>query len=159
VNINREMIKCPVLRNWPYVIFSVLTFLFFLDFFVKGYVLAGHSDRLEQMLPYNIVLQGGICVFVFPHWNPFVFCSNPMILFNSPVFYPPILLAYLGSESAFFSSVTILLLLHVFAAFVVAFLFFKKLFGSILWSVSSSVLYVLSSSSVLHMGLGLRDFQ
>ena len=156
--IKTEKIRGLVLRNWPYIFFCAITFLFFLDFFIKGHVLAGNSDRLEALIPNHILIQKAVKSLVFPHWNPYIFCGNPFTLFNSSVFYPPMLIAYLGPESGLLASMTFSLAAHVFLALGAAFLFFKKLFNSILWAVSSSVVYVFSSSSVLNMSMGVEHY-
>jgi hypothetical protein len=145
--------------KFPVLFLICLVGIFFLDFFIHGHVLDANHDVREVIMPYHYMQSRALQSWIIPQWNPYVRCGaaflgNPHNFFC----YPPLTLAYFAPEKILPFAVTLILVLHVLAAGLFAYIFFKRIMGDRFWALLSSVIYLFSSSSVINMTVGISSF-
>ena len=87
-------------RIFPYIFFLILTLIIFYKVFLKGWILFGSQDRMDQNEPAVYYYSRAFHNHELPQWNPYILCGTSGIgNAYCSFFYPFLAIEFLFPES------------------------------------------------------------
>ncbi|MDD5439682.1 MAG: hypothetical protein PHS37_05810 [Candidatus Omnitrophica bacterium] len=147
--------KTFIRRYYPLAIFIFLAFLFFHEFFIKGYLLEGSGDRIRSMVPLDLYALRSVHAGHLPQWNPHLACGVPYLTTGyHNFFYPLKLLTYASPETMFLFLLTLAAFCHMVLSGIFFYLFAGTIIRDKFWQTMSAVTYMLSFTLTYNMVYG-----